>query len=56
MEGKKELEKGKASSPLHMEEEKELAGGNTPLSETWPQDAQAALEEFIEGQGIYIRQ
>lgn len=50
MEEKKELEAGKASSPL--EEGKEDA----PLSETWAQDAQAALEDFIERQGIYIRQ
>ena len=26
------------------------------LSETWSQDAQDELEEFIEQQGIYIRQ
>ncbi len=29
---------------------------NVSLSETWPQDAQNELEEFIEQQGIYIRQ
>ncbi|GFI33402.1 hypothetical protein IMSAGC013_04811 [Lachnospiraceae bacterium] len=28
----------------------------TPLSETWSQDAQDELEDFIEQQGIYIRQ
>ena len=28
----------------------------TLLSETWPQDAQDELEDFIEQQGIYIRQ
>lgn len=27
-----------------------------PLSETWSQDAQDELEDFIEQQGIYIRQ
>lgn len=27
-----------------------------PLSETWSQDAQDELENFIEQQGIYIRQ
>ncbi len=27
-----------------------------PLSETWPQDAQDELQEFIELQGVYIRQ
>lgn len=27
-----------------------------PLSETWSQDAQDELQEFIELQGIYIRQ
>lgn len=30
--------------------------GEAPLSETWPQDAQDELEDFIEQQGIYIRQ
>ena len=29
---------------------------HTPLSETWSQDAQDELEDFIEQQGIYIRQ
>lgn len=28
----------------------------TKLSETWSQDAQDELEDFIEQQGIYIRQ
>lgn len=28
----------------------------TPLNETWSQDAQDELEDFIEQQGIYIRQ
>ncbi len=28
----------------------------SPLSETWSQDAQDELEDFIEQQGIYIRQ
>ncbi|MCI9137157.1 MAG: hypothetical protein HFH48_06290 [Lachnospiraceae bacterium] len=27
-----------------------------PLNETWSQDAQDELEDFIEQQGIYIRQ
>jgi len=30
--------------------------GKQPLSETWSQDAQDELQEFIELQGIYIRQ
>lgn len=28
----------------------------TKLNETWSQDAQDELEDFIEQQGIYIRQ
>lgn len=28
----------------------------TKLNETWAQDAQDELEDFIEQQGIYIRQ
>ncbi len=31
-------------------------GKGTPLNETWSQDAQDELEDFIEQQGIYIRQ
>ncbi len=31
-------------------------GKPAPLNETWSQDAQAELEDFIEQQGIYIRQ
>lgn len=50
MEEKKELEIEKAGSPL---EEKK---GDALLSETWAEDAQATLEDFIEQQGIYIRQ
>lgn len=34
------------------EEKREKA----PLNETWSQDAQDELEDFIEQQGIYIRQ
>lgn len=34
------------------EEQKEKVS----LSETWSQDAQDELEDFIEQQGIYIRQ
>lgn len=30
--------------------------GKQPISETWSQDAQDELQEFIELQGIYIRQ
>ena len=52
MEEKKEAAEGKAGSPF----EEEKAEGDTLLSETWAQDAQAALEDFIEQQGIYIRQ
>ena len=39
--------------PLAEEAEKET---KQPLSETWSQDAQDELQEFIELQGIYIRQ
>ena len=35
------------------EQEKEQ---KKPLNETWSQDAQDELEDFIEQQGIYIRQ
>lgn len=35
-----------------LQEEKQ----KTALSETWSQDAQDELEDFIEQQGIYIRQ
>ncbi len=31
-------------------------GKQAPLNETWSQDAQDELEDFIEQQGIYIRQ
>lgn len=31
-------------------------GEESALSETWSQDAQDELEDFIEQQGIYIRQ
>lgn len=36
------------------EQEKEQE--KKPLNETWSQDAQDELEDFIEQQGIYIRQ
>ncbi len=36
--------------------ENETDRKHTPLSETWSQDAQDELEDFIEQQGIYIRQ
>ena len=36
----------------NVQEQKE----KTPLNETWSQDAQDELEDFIEQQGIYIRQ
>lgn len=52
MEGKKESATGKAGSPTN----EQKAEGDTLLSETWAQDAQATLEDFIEQQGIYIRQ
>ena len=35
---------------------KEEAQEPSILSETWSQDAQDELEDFIEQQGIYIRQ
>ncbi len=34
----------------------ETDGDGEALSETWSQDAQDELEDFIEEQGIYIRQ
>ncbi len=34
----------------------ERQGEEPALSETWSQDAQDELEDFIEQQGIYIRQ
>lgn len=37
-------------------EEEPKETGKQPLSETWSQDAQEELQEFIELQGIYIRQ
>ncbi|MEY8391475.1 hypothetical protein AALA98_08885 [Lachnospiraceae bacterium 45-W7] len=39
--------------PDILDEERE---GHDSLSETWSQDAQDELEDFIEQQGIYIRQ
>lgn len=35
---------------------KEQEAKEQPLSETWAQDALADLEDWIEEQGIYIRQ
>ncbi|WP_158024912.1 hypothetical protein [Roseburia sp. 499] len=49
MKGPEEVKK----QPLAEEAEKET---KQPLSETWSQDAQDELQEFIELQGIYIRQ
>lgn len=43
------------NSRKQLEEEKKETG-KQPLSETWSQDAQDELQEFIELQGIYIRQ
>lgn len=37
-------------------EEQNKEQNQTPLSETWAQDALAELDDFIESQGIYIRQ
>ena len=45
----KELEKKEREE--EREEEKK-----TKLNEQWPQDAQDELQDFIESQGIYIRQ
>lgn len=36
--------------------DKETETGEHKLSETWAQDALADLEDWIEEQGIYIRQ
>ena len=44
-------EKKKQEEQLNQEAQQE-----TKLSETWAQDALGALEDWIEEQGIYIRQ
>lgn len=57
-ENSKELsEKGsKLTEESTQAEESTQVTGKQPLSETWSQDAQDELQEFIELQGIYIRQ
>lgn len=42
--------------PEDKPEEEKKQQERSPLNETWPQDAQDELEDFIEQQGIYIRQ
>lgn len=49
----KEPEENRTQQPQE-KERKEIK--KQPLSETWSQDAQDELQEFIELQGIYIRQ
>ncbi len=44
------------AKPKDKAEEEQKVQEELPLSETWPQDAQDELEDFIEAQGIYIRQ
>lgn len=46
----------KESRTQQTEEEVSKETKKQPLSETWSQDAQDELQEFIELQGIYIRQ
>lgn len=38
------------------EEVKEQEAAKAELNPEWPQDAQDELQDFIESQGIYIRQ
>ena len=38
------------------EEQKEQEKTKKELNTEWPQDAQDELQDFIESQGIYIRQ
>lgn len=46
----------KTSDMVQGQDKQEEAGRQAPLNETWSQDAQDELEDFIEQQGIYIRQ
>lgn len=46
------MSKSEGKEETQVQEKKE----QYPLSETWSQDAQDELEDFIEQQGIYIRQ
>lgn len=52
------MEEKKNTSPVSEEQEKQeaKATGEHVLSETWAQDALQDLDDFIESQGIYIRQ
>ena len=50
MKGPEEVKKQQSTEEAEKETTKQ------PLSETWSQDAQDELQEFIELQGIYIRQ
>ena len=46
------MNRSKENVETQVQEKKE----QYPLNETWSQDAQDELEDFIEQQGIYIRQ
>lgn len=48
--------KGPEDNTKKQTEEVSKDNKKQPLSETWSQDAQDELQEFIELQGIYIRQ
>ncbi|MDO5422339.1 MAG: hypothetical protein Q4F41_01270 [Eubacteriales bacterium] len=43
-------------TPLTPPEDEQKPEKDQKLSETWAQDALEDLEDFIESQGIYIRQ
>jgi len=49
----KESDKEK-QDPRYMKEQENKE--STPISETWAQDTIDDLDDFIESQGIYIRQ
>ncbi len=49
------VQEGKQEDTLQEHKLQEQKKG-MPLNETWSQDAQDELEDFIEQQGIYIRQ
>ena len=46
------MNRSKENEETQVQEKKE----QYPLNETWSQDAQDEQEDFIEQQGIYIRQ
>lgn len=52
------MEKNKTTIPAPEKQEYAVVKSDQthPLSETWAQDALQDLDDFIESQGIYIRQ